>query len=481
MGRIHFGMVRSCSFAATVFAALAAGACAPRLRYQPVPLTQEAATAVFSERRLDEPSLQRFLLAHGVTPQEATWRSRDLGMVALFYSPELDTARASLAVARAAEITAGQRPQPSAGTTIGIPFTAGVSAGFPLETGGKRSARLSRARAATAAAELRVRAAAWRVALDAHETSIAALGADRDLTSARAERGALAALRSLLRARFAEGSISVADVARAEADLQSATIGVTQAERAQLDARDTLARALALPVETARAIRILPDSGGGTGAALGGGSDCGIVDSLDAPRLQSLALGRRSDLGAALADYVVAEADVRIEITRQFPDVNLGPGLAWDAGTLKWILSLALPNVALNRNRGPIAEAQARREAAAARIDLIQQQVIREVSAAGLECSGAREQLGAADLLAHTSQRQLALARAAYQRGETGRTEVAFAELSLVRATRTLRTSQQRFARAGVVLERSLGGWLTGPTVLDADILAAPQPSIQRK
>lgn len=472
-------MIRPCSFAVAVFAALVAGACAPRLRYQPAPLAQETAAATFSARRVDDPALRRFLAAHGITADEKGWRPRDLGMLAVFYSPELDTARGSLAIARAAEITAGQRPQPSAGSTIGVPFTAGFWAGFPLETGGKRPARVSRARAATAAAEFRVRTIAWRVALGAHETSIAALGADRALADARSERDALAALRALLRARFDEGSVSVADVARADADLQSATVGVTQAERAELDARDSLAQALSLPVETARTIRILPDAGSGGGNSRG--SDCGIADTLDAPRLQALALSRRADLGAMLADYAVAEGDVRLEITRQFPDLTLGPGIAWDAGTLKWILSVALPNVAANGNRGPIAEAQARRLAAAARVDHIQQRVIREVSAARLECGGAREQVGAADSLTRTADQQLALARAAYQRGETGHTEVAFAQLALIRANRTLRASQQRLERAGVVLERSLGGWLTGPSVTDADVLVPPQSFNERR
>ena len=67
---------------------------------------------------------------------------------------------------------------------------------------------------------------------------------------------------------------------------------------------------------------------------------------------------------ALLADYAAAEAALRLEIARQYPDFNLKPGYDYNSGQNRWQLgwSIELP---LNGNRGPIAEAEARRQSSA--------------------------------------------------------------------------------------------------------------------
>ena len=59
-----------------------------------------------------------------------------------------------------------------------------------------------------------------------------------------------------------------------------------------------------------------------------------------------------------------AEAALRLEIARQYPDFNLKPGYDYNSGQNRWQLgwSIELP---LNGNRGPIAEAEARRQSSA--------------------------------------------------------------------------------------------------------------------
>ena len=60
-------------------------------------------------------------------------------------------------------------------------------------------------------------------------------------------------------------------------------------------------------------------------------------------------------MGVALAEYAVAEADLRVEITKQYPDLELAPGYSWDQGLHRWIAALALPNLLRNKNKGPSA------------------------------------------------------------------------------------------------------------------------------
>lgn len=484
-------------------------------RYAPVPLaTPEQRAAAFAERHLTDPRLDSLLRASGVavpaavpretatndTARRAVWTPRALGMAAVFFNPELDTARAGLRVRRAAVLTARQRPQPGvngstnlsgASGAVAAGFAQALTATFTIETAGKRGARIDSARAGVLATALRVRALGWRVAFDAQDAATRARAADLVVGDARTERDLLVTVLALLRARYAQGSASASDLARTASDLQSAVVAVTQAAQAQAQARDSLARALGVPVDEARAIRLGPPAPASpivvppmTAAPSMGAlveppstpATCAALDTLPPDRLQTVALRQRYDLGAALGDYATAEADVRLQVTRQYPNVALGPGLTLGSGPIGWIFGVGLPNLVLNRNRGPIAEAEARRVTAARLAEQVQQQVLRDLVAARVECQGAAGQLAAADSLARAADLAFRLAAASYNRGEVGRTEVALAQLTAFRASRARRTAQERVDLAGVLLERSVGGWLSPITLPDAVLLRDPRP-----
>ena len=105
-----------------------------------------------------------------------------------------------------------------------------------------------------------------------------------------------------------------------------------------------------------------------------------VTLSLDEVRREAL-LGR-ADILAALSDYAAAQADLQLEIARQYPDVHLSPGYEFDQGDNKWSLGLTVELPVLNRNQGPIAEAAARRAAAAARFNALQAKVLADIDTA---------------------------------------------------------------------------------------------------
>src|SRR5207247_440972 len=85
-----------------------------------------------------------------------------------------------------------------------------------------------------------------------------------------------------------------------------------------------------------------------------------------AEELRRRALRERPDVLAALADYASTEAELRGELAKQYPDLQLGPEFAWDQGQARWSLGVSLTLPLFNRHRGPIAEAETRRAASAA-------------------------------------------------------------------------------------------------------------------
>jgi cobalt-zinc-cadmium efflux system outer membrane protein len=132
----------------------------------------------------------------------------------------------------------------------------------------------------------------------------------------------------------------------------------------------------------------------------------------------------RSDILAALAEYEASQKALQLEVRRQYPDISLGPGYQLDQTDSKWTLLLSLDLPLLNRNQGPIAEAKALREEAAARFLALQSKVLGEVENAVASAHAALAQVRAADTLLDALGRQEATARAAYGAGEISRLDL---------------------------------------------------------
>ena len=449
------------------------------VRYRPAPLDPPGLAAGYRARQLSDGALRQFMTSAAIeVPEDSEWHPRHLSLVALYFHPELDFARASWHEAAAAEITAGARPPLSADGTVNraarpdegktTSWSVSLGTAMTLETGGKRGARLARARAGTLAARLRLETTAWQVAEDAARAAMAAVSADGDLKSAEVEQSTLDRVLALLRARYAQGAASLTEVARAEGDLQAATVSVLSAERERTAARAEVARAVGLPVAEVDSLSIGFETA----------SHCAILDSVAVPALERRALLTRADVGTELAAYAEAEGELRIAVAEQYPDLSLGPGIGWEQGIGRWSLGLGLSKIVLNRNRGPIAEAEARREGAAVRFAEVQQNALREVASGAAECQGARVEEAQADTLFRGAARRLALAQAAYQRGETGETEVAFAQLGLVRAQHTRDLATRRLAAAQLGLERAVGAWLGASAPHWPDLTQPARPTI---
>ena len=161
------------------------------------------------------------------------------------------------------------------------------------------------------------------------------------------------------------------------------------------------------------------------------------------------ALLGRADVRAALADYAAAENDLRLEIAKQYPDVHLNPGYQYDQGNSKWTLGITFDLPVLNQNQGPIAEARARRELAAAKFLQLQAQIAAQVDQAVAGWQSARAQLKTADALASAAERQHESVAAQMRDGAATRMELAAAEIELA-ASRLARLDSQAQAQAAL-------------------------------
>src|SRR5881394_601451 len=109
----------------------------------PAPIVPETTAQQLESRSLSDPGLQKFV---GDRPR---WDLDSLTLAAFYFHPDLDVARAEAAVARAAIITGGQRPNPTLTLPIEHKAEAGLSPwivvlglDIPIETANKRGARI---------------------------------------------------------------------------------------------------------------------------------------------------------------------------------------------------------------------------------------------------------------------------------------------------------------------------------------------------
>ena len=146
------------------------------------------------------------------------------------------------------------------------------------------------------------------------------------------------------------------------------------------------------------------------------------AESLSPEQIQRGAVLNRLDVRRSLAQYAAAEADLQLEIAKQYPDVQIGPGYTYEEKNNFFTLGLSTTLPLFNRNQGPIAEAEARRKEAAAAFLEKQAQVIGASERALAVYIAALRELAEADQSLHRLQdAQLQTAQQAVQLGEEDR------------------------------------------------------------
>lgn len=343
-------------------------------------------------------------------------------MAAFYFSPALDEARARWGVAQGGVITAGARPNPSIAGALGYntttpadeitPWIPEVMLDLPLETAGKRGIRIAEARQRSESARLSLLTAAWEVRTRTRQAFL-------DLYVARQTDSLLARrleiqteTARILDAQRQAGEASPTEATRAHVDLAASRIEALDAERSAAAARSELSDAVGVPPAALDEVGLDFE-------------ELGVVEiEIPATEVRRRALLGRSDLLGALADYEASQAALQLEVRKQYPDIGLGPGYQLDQTDAKWTLGLIVSLPFFDRNRGPIAEAAARREAAAAHFLAVQSRVLSEVERSVVSAGSAVAQVEAADTLLETLSRREDRAQAAYSVGEISRLDL---------------------------------------------------------
>lgn len=432
--------------------------------YTAKPLDIEAVTKKIASRHADDSTFQQYLANNGYTPEQLPirqWSLDDLIYCALFFNPGLDVARAQWRSAEAAKLTAAEMRLPTASGHYAksnnangdiSPHAYGLSIDIPIETANKRNIRIENAQHLAEAAKLRIAQAAWQLRSDVTKTYYEYQLNQQLVKALSREQSLRQDIVSIYRKRIALGESSNVDLSRAKLQLQTISAELESRQRNRLILLSRLASTLGLPLSQVEEMQM-------TDALTTAFASDPTAD------LQTSALLNRLDIRMALERYAAVEAKLKLEIAKQYPDLTISPGYAYEFGNKIWSLGISSLMTILTKNKVAIAEATQLREVEAAQFETLQAGVIAEVEAANAKLAQAKQTLANQNQLYLQQQANTSRMNRRLLAGEIDQLELTYAKLEETLAEQTL--TQARFQLASSVndLENAIQAPLTSSNI----------------
>lgn len=371
---------------ALVGASLLLTGCAKE-KYQAKPIDQQQTTAKIHAKDPLSGDFKVYLIKQGYKESElpfADWGLKEMTLSALYHHPNLDVAKAQLALAYAQLESAGQKQNPTLNGSIARsnqanedirPWAYGLSVDIPIETANKRQIRIEEAQHLAESARIDVADMAWQLRaqvaknlLRYHENQ----ALQNQLTSEVKKQDELI---KILEKRVNLGALSNTELNAAKL-LQQKTLYSLNSEQAKsAEIIAALASNTGLTVEKFSQIPIKPLD---TDAALS--QQSGLLSAPATQKLQEKALLNRLDIRRSLAKYAAAEAKIKLEVAKQTPDISLSPGYAFEFGDRIWSLGFSALLNLINKNQTLISEAIQLREIEGAQFEALQAKIIADLS-----------------------------------------------------------------------------------------------------
>jgi cobalt-zinc-cadmium efflux system outer membrane protein len=281
--------------------------------------------------------------------------------------------------------------------------------------------------------------------------------AQRRLVLLQKQLDARLSLVKLIKQRYEVGEISQPELTLAEMAVNQARIELAGTDAGLSEAQAKFAASLGIPLEAIKHLKTSFDF------SISADTHLKLAEARD------LALRGRADILAALADYAVAEDELQLQIARQYPDLHLGPGYAWNngnAGDNQWSLGLTLELPLLDQNQGPIAQAKAQRQLAGAKFLALQSQIIAQIDQAEAGLNSVRKQQTLNRAQVAGAEQQLKSVEQQASAGAAEPLDVLNARLELYSAQLVMLDSEAQLAVAVGGLEDALQQ--PGPTLVRA-------------
>lgn len=434
------------------------------------PIDTAALTQKITSRRADNDQFHQYLINNGYASEQLPiqqWKLDDLVHCALFFNPSLDIARAQWRSAEAAKLTAAEMRLPTIGGQYAksnnaseeiSPHAYGLSIDIPIETANKRNIRIESAQHLSEAAKLRIAQAAWQLRSDVTKTFNEYQANRQQIKLMSQELAYRKDIVAIYQKRIDLGESSSIELSRAKLQLQTLNTELESKQRNHLVLLSRLANNLGLSLTQVEQMQI---------------ADTVDTKALLTPvpaDLQTRALLNRLDIRIALERYAVAEAKLKLEIAKQYPDIVISPGYAYEFGDKIWSLGLSGLMTILTKNKLAIAEATQLREVEAKQFEALQANVIAEVNVANAKLTQAMQLLENNKSLYQQQQANTRRMESRLRAGEIDRLEFTYAKLEEVLAEQYIALASFQLASIIADLENAIQAPLTDSNITNEKI-----------
>ncbi len=423
------------------------------ISYQAKPNNPAENVAAFNQKNPNSPQFYEFLAlnGHAIALPIQTWDLTTLIDCALFFNPSLDVARAKLKLADAASTTAAERPLPNLNATTSdsnqanndiSPFGLSLGIDLPFETANKRDIRIESARHLTNVAQLQIAQTAWQLRYQVTNTYYAIQYNQALVVLLTAEDALRKDVVAMYTRRVDAGMASNVELSIVNLQLKAAIAALNAQQQESAVLRAALASDLGLPIDIVNLMVIKAD-------------DKAIlkVKTDDAVKL---ALLNRIDVRIALEQYAVAESKLKLAIAKQYPDLIVSPGYAYEFGDKVWSLGISGLLTLLNKNRGAIKEATQLREVEAAQFMSLQANVISEANLATAQFNKALQIFERQKASRDAQERIAASMQARFNLGDIDRVELGFNKIESVVADKNVALANHELNLAASQLENTV-------------------------
>lgn len=452
-------------------------------QYQAHPLAAEQGIVSFRVHDIQDSGFLAYLQESGYESVPDQWRWQELMLCTLYFHPDLDVARAQLNRAIASISTAAQRPNPgisgSAGHRNEPDATEVYSLGFsiPIETAGKRQARIDLATQLSESARLNIAQTAWNLRHRLLSSWIELNAAHQVLSMLEQESALREKIASMLTERLQAGMISSVELSNARLQWQKVQQSLVEERGKMNELKTQLASNAGLPLEKFDQLKLKLAS---TDELLAVQRDMELTNPLNMAA-QDAALLNRVDIRAGLASYAASEARLRLEIARQYPDISLEPAYNYEEGFHIWSLGISSLLHLLHQNQGQIAEAKALRKIEAAQFEALQARVIAAMDSARSRYRSAMQALEQARLLHEAQLTQAQQVNLRFEHGFADRLELVTNQLESVLAKQRLLAAEYQVQRAAAALEDSMQLPLENLAPMPASLLQSPARQLSQE
>lgn len=382
------------------------------------------------------------------------WDLNKLTLASIYFNQDMQVAIAQWKVSLAQIETANQSPNPTISAfpqfisnPHNLPSWAySFNLNIPIETAGKRELRVSQAEKNADALRYQIEEVAWGLRSKVRDAMLVLYKTSELRKLADKEAGLQEEENKIYKERVISEKASKIKKVDSDTLLSKSNLKSQELDQQAAEAKVVLANVIGVPSSALSEIEI----------DFNEFSSIPVLSEDVLRKARAQALKGRYNLLSALANYSASSKALELEIAKQYPDINLNPSYVWFQGANRWGLGLAGVAPVVNQNEGPIHEAEARRDEAAAKFMQLQEQIIGEIELRTIAYRAALKTLKIAEENLASIKTQETSARKLLRPGDISRQLLLQSDLNLISAETNYLNSQVLAQAALGNLEKAL-------------------------